>query len=175
MNERPSDAASGPPVPPTIRPLSAADAPFLRVALYHAVHVPPGAAPPPPGVVDRPELARYVAGWGRPGDLGVVAEEDGAPVGAAWLRRWAGAARGYGFVDAETPELSVSVLPGRRGRGVGTALLRHLLGAAAGRFGAVSLSVSVTNPARRLYEREGFMAVGPPEGGSVVMVRPLAP
>ena len=126
--------------------------------------------------MDRPELARYVAGWmRRPGDLGVVAEEDGAPVGAAWLRRWTGADRGYGFVDAETPELSMSVLPGRRGRGTGTALLRRLLSVAAEPFAAVSLSVTVTNPARRLYEREGFTAVGAPDGGSVVMVRPLAP
>jgi len=36
-------------------------------------------------VLTRPELAHYVSGWPRPGDLGVVAE-DGLPVGAAWLR-----------------------------------------------------------------------------------------
>jgi GNAT superfamily N-acetyltransferase len=161
-------------VPPSLRPLTAADVPVLWTALYHAVHVPPGAPPPPSGVVRLPELARYVDGWaGRAGDLGVVAEAAGGPVGAAWLRLWTGADRGYGFVNADTPELTMAVLPGHRGRGVGTALLRRLLAEAAGRFGAVSLSVARTNPVRRLYEREGFEPVGPPREGAVTMIRRL--
>ena len=79
--------------------------------------------------------------------------------------------RGYGFVDEVTPELSMSVLPGHRRRGVGTMLLRSLLSLAEERFPAVSLSVSESNPARRLYEREGFISIGESEGGSMKMVR----
>ena len=106
-----------------------------------------------------------------PDDLGFLAEKDGAPVGAAWLRRWSGSRRGYGFVDLVTPELSMSLLPGYRGLGLGTMLLRRLLSTAQERFAAVSLSVSTSNPARRLYEREGFVPVGDLDGNSLTMVK----
>ena len=157
-----------------LRPATPADEPFLWTALYHALHVPPGADPFPPDAVRRPELARYVAGWaGRPGDLGVVAEAGGGPVGAAWLRRWPADDRGFGYMDAATPELSAAVLPGWRGRGVGSRMLGRLLAEAARTADAVSLSVSATNPARRLYRRLGFVAVQE-VGGSVTMRKRLS-
>ena len=157
---------------PHIRPLAPDDEPFLWTALYHALHVPPGADPLSPKVVRQPDLARYVLGWAeRPGDLGFVAEVDGEPVGAAWLRRWPSGDRGYGFIDETTPELSMSLLPDYRGRGVGTALLHRLLAAASRESDAVSLSVSESNAALRLYERFGFVVAGEPEGGSVKMVK----
>ena len=159
---------------PHVRPLAADDEPFLWTALYHALHVPPGTDPPAPDVVRQPDLARYVSGWKeRPGDLGFVAEVDEEPVGAAWLRRWTAGDRGYGFVDEATPELAMALLPGYRGRGLGTALLRHLLVEAARESEAVSLSVSELNEALRLYERFGFVVVGEPECGSVTMVKRL--
>jgi ribosomal protein S18 acetylase RimI-like enzyme len=67
--------------------------------------------------------------------------------------------RGYGYVDAETPELSVAVLPEHRGRGIGTALVIRLLETARVRYRAVSLSVARENPALRLYEQLGFEVV----------------
>lgn len=156
-----------------IRSLTRDDEGTLWVALYHAVHVLPGAPPPAPDVVRQPALARYVAGWGRAGDAGVAAEIGGDVVGAAWLRRAAPDAAGYGFIDTETPELSIAVWPGHRGRGVGTELLRRLFQDCAAP--SISLSVSQRNPARRLYKRLGFHAVGPPSGGSVTMVRRGSP
>lgn len=159
-----------------IRPLTVDDQPFLWDAIYHAVYVPPGKAPPPRAIVNDPELARYVAGWmQRPDDLGFVAEKKGVPIGAAWLRRWSGDERGYGFVDEATPELAMSMLPGHRGQGIGTKLLRRVLSAAEERFAAVSLGVFESNPARRLYEREGFVRVGDQRGDSLVMVRRFSP
>ena len=155
-----------------LRPLRADDEPFLWTVLYHALHVPPGADPPPPETVRQPEVARYVSGWmERPGDVGFAAEVDGQPVGAAWLRRWPPGDRGFGYLSEDTPELSMALVPGHRGRGIGTALLRRLLAEAARESRAVSLSVSASNPALRLYERFGFDAVGGPEGGSVTMVK----
>jgi len=159
-----------------LRPLTAGDEPFLWTALYHALYVPPGADPLPEDVVSHPDLARYVAGWmRRPGDLGFIAESGGEPVGAAWVRRWRGSDRGYGFVDEATPELSMAVVPGHRGRGIGSSLLRRLLSAASAHSDAVSLSVSAENPARRLYERFGFVPVDAGAGGAVTMVRRAAP
>jgi len=97
------------------------------------------------------EAEKYVEGWGRDGDLGVVCDE-----GAAWVRLFAEEDHGYGFVAPHVPELSIGVAKGARGRGVGTALLGHLLP----RLDAVSLSVETDNPAVRLYERFGFIRVG---------------
>ncbi len=152
-----------------------ADEPVLWDALYHALHRPPGAEPFAPDVVRLPSIALYVDGWmwGDDGvdDLGFLAERGGAPVGAAWVRRWTGERRGYGFVAEEIPELSMAVWPGHRGQGVGSRLLTLTLEAAAKVHPAVSLSVSVSNPALRLYERFGFEISGEPEGGSVTMCK----
>jgi ribosomal protein S18 acetylase RimI-like enzyme len=107
-----------------------------------------------------PELARYVEGWGRPSDMGVVATNgDGEPVGAAWVRMLVGEDAGYGYVDDATPELAIAVDPQRTGDGIGSQLLRRLLLDAERMFPAVSLSVRADNPARRLYERFGFQPV----------------
>jgi ribosomal protein S18 acetylase RimI-like enzyme len=109
--------------------------------------------PPLDEALARPEIARYVDGWGRAGDVGVVAHGD---VGAAWVRLFTDDDHGYGFVAADIPELSIGVAKEARGRGVGTALLEELLT----RVGNVSLSVETDNPAVRLYERLGFVRVG---------------
>lgn len=159
-----------------IRRLEPGDEAFLWKALYHAIHVPPGEAPPTPEVIRQPDLARYVAGWMQTSDdLGFVTEVDGKPIGAVWLRCWTGEGKGYGFVDTATPELAMSLLPGYRGRGIGTLLLRCLLAVASRHYAAVSLSVSASNPARRMYEREGFVPVGDPKGDSITMVRRFVP
>ena len=155
----------------TLRPLGPADDSLLWRLLSLAVHVPPGAEPPSPEAVRSPPLARYVAGWMREGDGGFAAEVDGAAVGAVWWRLWRGAERGYGWVDAHTPEASMAVERAHRGRGIGTALLRAAAAEATARRGGLSLSVSLSNPARRLYLREGFVPVGELSGGSVTMVR----
>jgi ribosomal protein S18 acetylase RimI-like enzyme len=58
------------------------------------------------------------------------------------------------------PELAIAVLPAFRGRGIGTALLEQMLTHLhATGLEAVSLSVSRSNPARKLYERHGFSLV----------------
>jgi ribosomal protein S18 acetylase RimI-like enzyme len=130
--------------------------------LYLALFVSPGSPAFPREVVQSPDLARYVRGWGREHDLGIVAlhPTQAEPLGAAWLRLWTPDDRGFGYCDAETPELSMAVMPAHRGQGVGSRLLEHLLRAADERHPAVSLSVSADNPALRLYRRFGFVVVG---------------
>jgi SAM-dependent methyltransferase len=147
----------------TIRPATPHDLSFMTEMQYEALFVPPGASPFPRSIVDEPNLARYLAGFGsRASDVGRIAiGADGDPIGAAWVRQ----VDGYGFVDAETPELGVAVVNGRRGSGVGGALLDSLLDAVP----RVSLSVDRRNPAMRLYERLGFETVRT-EGDSVVML-----
>jgi ribosomal protein S18 acetylase RimI-like enzyme len=108
-----------------------------------------------------PDLARYVAGWGRAGDSGVKAldRHSGACVGAAWLRLWKVDDHGYGYIDEQTPELAIAVEAAGRGRGVGRMLLEDLIATAAAPFAAVSLSVRRDNPALRLYRRLGFAPI----------------
>lgn len=140
--------------------------------LYHAIYVPPGDSSPPLDIVQRTELARYVHGWGRPTDLGVLAIEDvtGDPIGAAWLRLLVGDRHGYGYVDDSTPELSIAVLSAYRGAGIGTAMLRRLLDTARDHYDAISLSVSRGNPAIHLYERFGFEIVQTSDSSFIMTV-----
>ena len=114
---------------------------------------------------DEQPVYRYVQAWGRQGDTGVIALDEGFPVGAAWYRLFRESDPGYGFVDEQTPELAIAVLPSRRGRGLGEELLRALMDRArAEGHRAISLSVEPQNPALKLYERFGFRKVAERDG-----------
>ena len=66
----------------------------------------------------------------------------------------------FGQGDDSIPSLAISLLPGYRGRGIGTQLLDSLLSLLWQKgFARASLSVQKENPARRLYERAGFRVV----------------
>ncbi len=111
-------------------------------------------------VLSKPELARYLEGWGRQGDTAVLAVDldGGRRLGAAWYRLMTSEEPGYGYVDDQTPEIALAVVPDHRGRGVGGALLRELREAARSQgYNALSLSVEKGNPALGLYERNGFV------------------
>jgi hypothetical protein len=58
-----------------IRPLELEDEPFLWEMLYQAIHIPQGQTPLSREVVQIPELARYVQGWGREGDYGFLGSD----------------------------------------------------------------------------------------------------
>jgi ribosomal protein S18 acetylase RimI-like enzyme len=153
--------------PVRVRSAAGDDLPTLHRALVHAFNWEPTRDPLP---LDHPALAAYRDHWGRPGDLGVIADVDGEPVGAAFCRL----VRGYGFVDERTPEVTIGVDAAFRGCGIGCALLLALaeLAKAEG-FHQLSLSVEPTNPAVRLYKRIGYRPVDIDEGGSVTMIRAL--
>jgi ribosomal protein S18 acetylase RimI-like enzyme len=145
----------------TIRPALAADEPILWDMLYYAANMAEDGAASSEGAKTHPYLAEYVAGWGRPGDLGVIADgiTDGRALGAAWVRRLGGQEKRYAAVAEGTPELAIAVLPAAIGQGIGGALLGALLEMARGHYPAIALSVRENNPARRLYERHGFEVV----------------
>lgn len=145
----------------TVRPITSEDQDFLWEIVYHAIHVPPGAEPPPRSILNEPGVSKYVREWGRPGDYGLIAEDrkTSERIGAAWLRLFTLQDPGYGFVDENIPELSIALFPGFRGNGIGTALLTGIFDHAKTLYPAVSLSVVATNPALRLYERLGFKRV----------------
>ena len=77
-------------------------------------------------------ITRYVNAWGRDGDRALIALDDFHEVGAAWYRLYSEREPGFGFVDAATPELTIGVVPSRRGKGIGSSLLDALLEQARG-------------------------------------------
>jgi len=146
------------------------DVRFLRDMLHHAYYWrerQPGEGPGP--------VALYVKGWGRPGDRALIALEDAFPVAAAWYRLFRRDQPGYGFVDEETPELAIAVVPNRRGRGIGDALLGALFARAkADGHRALSLSIERDNDALvSFYRKHGFELVAADGGDSVTMRREL--
>lgn len=122
-----------------------------------------------------PALGCYLDGWGRRGDVGVVAvdDDDNSSIGAAWIRLFTTDRPGYGFIDEATPEMTIACLATYRGRGLGRDLIEALLDRARRvGFARVGLSVAQRNPrAKALYLSCGFRPVGAPnEGGSVTLV-----
>lgn len=153
-----------------IRPLRADEVPFLRDMLYAALAWNPKRRLPPKALLLRlPQLTMFYKGWGRPGDTGLVAEVDGRPVGLVWYRFFTEERHGEGFVDEATPEVAIAVVDGQRGGGIGTALMEAVHAhARANGVERISLSVDHDNPSKRLYERLGYVAVGPDDERMVV-------
>ena len=155
-----------------IRELAPAETDFLREMLYAALSWRPDVeVPPREWVLDHPEVVIYHRDWGRPGDAALVAEERGQPIGAVWYRLFTEDEHGDGFVDERTPELAIAVAEGNRGRGVG-ALLLEALHERARQDGLahVALSVDHDNPAKRLYERIGYVDFEPGDGKGRMLV-----
>ena len=135
----------------TLRPLEAHDETILWEMLYLALTPASGAAPPRE-VMQQPHFSRYVAGWGREGDRGFLAQEKagGLVLGAVWLRPSLGEGK------SESPaEIPFVVRQGHRQRGIGASLLTQMMRANPSLL-AVSLRVGPDSPAVRLFERFGF-------------------
>jgi GNAT superfamily N-acetyltransferase len=147
----------------SIRPAMAGDVEFLTEMLVAAVNWKPGRDLTRRQVLADPVLARYVEGWQRPEDLGVVAEDpsNGRPVAAAWVRLLNSDNPGHGYVADDIPELAIAVVAPWRSRGVGRRMLGALHAAASRRrFSAISLSVGHGNPAAHLYTAMGYQIAG---------------
>lgn len=144
----------------TLREAIPADEPAIWLMLTYAASMTP---PGPEAIAEAkrdPYLRTYVDGWGRVGDLGVVATAGAAQIiGAAWLRLGGGGGGPFKLGDAQTPELATAVLPEAQGRGVGTSMLKRLIALASGRYPAIVLSVRETNRAADLYRRFGFKEI----------------
>ena len=156
------DSAGGATLPMTyeIRPAVASDQPFLWQMLYYAAHMDEGGESLE-SAHGNPLLAPYVEGYGRPGDLGVIAIDAATSTnaGAAWIRTMPAGWPLHRFVDAATPELAIAVTPAYVGRGAGTQMIARLMHSAAAIYPAIALSVRSNNPAKALYERMGFATV----------------
>jgi ribosomal protein S18 acetylase RimI-like enzyme len=79
-----------------------------------------------------------------------IIEIEGAPIGRIYLHH----------AGEEVRLVDISILPEHRGSGIGGSVLTGLLESARASGKPVRLSVQKFNPARRLYERLGFVVTG---------------
>jgi GNAT superfamily N-acetyltransferase len=141
------------------------DVPFLRSLLGFAYnwHV---------AVFDTDiSISRYVDGWGRVGDTSLIAMDgEGHPVGAAWFRLFSADSPGYGFLDEETPEITLVVVPTKQGQGIGGQLLAALVERAKGDgYSMLSVSAKRGDADAENYLASGFEQVR--EQGSTLTLR----
>jgi ribosomal protein S18 acetylase RimI-like enzyme len=143
------------------RPVESRDQAVLWDLLHVALWDPPPAGLRPREILQNPAVRIYAEDWGRPGDVGVIAEdESGHVAGACWMRLIKGGV-GLGYVDDETPQLGIALFPAYQHQGHGERLMRAALDAARGHgYRKISLTVHPENPAIRLYERCGFVKQG---------------
>jgi ribosomal protein S18 acetylase RimI-like enzyme len=74
--------------------------------------------------------------------------------------------------DGSVNLANIRVAPEYQGRGIGTRLISEVLRDAHGRGLSVTLRVLKVNPARRLYERLGFVVVGETETHHLMEAHP---
>ena len=178
--------------PWAIRRATDEDGSFLADMLVEAVNWSPEWKPRSrQRVLADSKTARYIAGWPRDTDLGVIAEAAGPgpatpadpppadpppaePAGAAWLRFLPTAEPGYGFVAEDVPELTIGVAASWRNRGLGRALLRSIAAEARARgISQISLAVERKNHAQRLYLSEGYRIVDSSDKDADTMLKDL--
>ncbi|MDQ0226496.1 hypothetical protein CHH83_11645 [Bacillus sp. 7586-K] len=159
-----------------IRQATKEDEAFLWEMLYEAIYVPDGEDKFDKSLLKTSKLANYVENWGRDGDYGLIAlNEQNQKIGAVWIRLFNELTRTYGYVDEQTPILSMALLPEYRGIGIGTKLMKEIIALAKEKqFPAISLSVAPENSALSLYEKFGFIKIGI-DGTSWDMIAKLEP
>ena len=140
-----------------IRKLRDDETELLKAFLYEAIYIPDGIQPPERSIIELPELSIYYENFGNgPADNCLVADVDGKVVGAVWTRIM----NDYGHVDDDTPSFAISLYKEYRGRGIGTELMRRMLGLLKEQgYKKASLAVQKANYAVRMYEKVGFKII----------------
>lgn len=145
-----------------IRQETEQDNDFLWEMLYQSIFVVEGEVKPLRDILNQPDIIKYLCNWGRRGDIALIATDlNDNPIGAIWIRLFDETNKTYGYIDENTPVLSMALLSEYRGKGIGTVLLKEMIRTANDLgFKSLSLSVDPKNPALRLYEKQGFVKVG---------------
>lgn len=137
-----------------IREIRDTEISLLENFLYQAIYISEGVLPPPKEITSQPELQVYIAGFGTEADdIGLVAEVEGEIVGAVWVRIM----NDYGHIDNNTPSFAISLYKEFRNLGIGTAMMKKMLGILKERgYRQTSLAVQKENYALKMYKKVGF-------------------
>lgn len=164
-----------------IRNIEKTEFSFLEKMLFEAIFIPDGEEKLPTSIIFIPELYRYIQLFGQKNDICLVVVLDNELVGAAWTRIYAEiptgmpaqVSAGYGYLDDQTPELSMAIQEKHRNKGIGTQLLQKMIDKLKTlKYYQVSLSVDNRNFAYQLYQKLGFVDVETTEN-SVIMKKIL--
>ena len=145
----------------TIRPIQDNEIDFLADMLYEAIFVPEGQEPLPKEIIKDKSLSKYYENWGKDRfDIALVTILGQELIGAAWGRLLTEKNRGFGYVNDDTPEISIAIKPKYRNKGIGT----QLMSAIEQSYKTISvpylsLSVDKANMASKLYLRLGYNVV----------------
>lgn len=111
-------------------------------------------------ILNNPEIKVFYQDFGKPDDLGLIAEYETQVIGAVWTRILNDSVKGFGNIDCKTPEFAISVLPEYRNHKIGTALMNHMLERLKNKgYQKASLAVQKDNYAVKMYFDVGFKCV----------------
>lgn len=109
-------------------------------------------------LADIPKLSIYEEFYGFTSkDLGLYALVDNQLAGAVWIRRLNAEHGSNGYIDDNTPIMTIAVLPSFRGRGIGSAMMEQMAVEAGALYERISVCVISDSPAVRFYEKHGFI------------------
>lgn len=142
---------------------------ILNDFLYEAIFIPEGVQPLPKDIIKQPELQVYVSEFGtRIGDYGLVAEVNNQIIGAVWVRIM----NDYGHIDNQTPSFAISLYKEYRGYGIGTDLMKRMLGLLKQNgYKQTSLAVQKANYAVKMYKNVGFYIIDENEEEYIMICR----
>ena len=116
---------------------------------------------------DYAETSEHYIGRWTEDQGGILVEEDGDKLGAAWLRNFTAENPGTGYIADDYPEVAIALTPGSTGKGLGGKLMRAVLDLAQvmGHPG-ISLCVHKDNPrAKHSYEKVGYQDIKMDDSG----------
>ncbi len=144
-----------------IRELKEEEYGFLEEALYMAVYVPEGEEPYDRSVIFIPEVNKYINNFGtKDHDIAFVAIDYNKLIGCIWGRLFDNDEKGYGYINDQTPEISLSVFPDFRNKGLGGKLIDVISDYYRKKgFCKISLSTDKRNRSKNLYYRNNFRTV----------------
>jgi ribosomal protein S18 acetylase RimI-like enzyme len=155
-----------------IREMEAHETPFLETMLHQAIFTPEGSTPPEKSIIFEPFLHHYIKDFGRKDDFCLVAEHENTLIGAIWTRLFTSEEKGYGFVNTDTPEVSMAIDFEHRNSGVGAVLMHEILEKLKNKgCKQVSLSVDMRNYAFTFYKKIGFETVEIKENSAVMLYK----
>lgn len=156
-----------------IRPIRPVEFSLLEDFLYEAIFQREENDLMPREIIKQPELQVFIDGFGQsPHDLCLVAEVDGQVVGAVWTRILADEVKGFGNIDAHTPEFAISLYKDYRGYGIGTDLMRHMIQLLNVQgYEKTSLAVQKDNYAVKMYQHVGFEIVRETEEEYIMVLK----